>query len=115
MLRQDVDGHTYIYPISGLDQNNLTSERLNLSGLFEKSVQVLGNFGAAGTLTIEGSNRKTPGANDWSPLNDPFGNALIFSVEGLQAILEHTIWVRALVASADGDTDLEVLIAAKGR
>lgn len=113
--RRFEQGGTYIFTWTGLSQADLVGAGLHVPGLFEKSVQVLGNFGAAGTLTIEGSNVENPGANDWSPIRDPFNNFLIFSAEGIEAILEHTGWIRPIVANADGSTALTVIVAGKGR
>ena len=71
----------------------------------DRSVQVIGTFGAGGALAIEGSN---DGGVTWKVLTDPQGNALTFSAAGIEAITEVTWMIRPHVTGGDGTTDLDV-------
>lgn len=78
------------------------------SGMFsDKTVQVVGSFGG-GTVTIEGSMN----GDDWVTLNDPQGDSLTFTTEGMAVIAENPQFVRP---SLDGSTDpdLEVFVGAR--
>jgi hypothetical protein len=77
------------------------------------SVQVLGTFGAGGTLLIEGTNEATPA--NWHTLNDPASNALSFTAAKIEQVLELTRWVRPRVSAGDGTTSLTVNIWAGRR
>ena len=76
-----------------------------LSGFADKTVQVVGTFGAGGTATIQGSN--DAGAN-WFTLNDPFNNQLTLSTAVLKEITEAIIWIRPSITAGDGTTNLTV-------
>lgn len=85
-----------------------------LSGDFQdKSVQVIGTFGAGGTVLIEGTNEATP--VNWSTLSDPAGVALSFTSAGIKAVLENTRWIRPKVSAGDGTTDIDVMMMIAGR
>jgi hypothetical protein len=55
----------------------------------EKSVQTSGTFASA-TVILQGSNDGT----NWNTLTDPQGNAISFTAAGLEAVTEHTRYVR---------------------
>lgn len=79
------------------------------SGTFpDKSIQVLGTFGAGGTIILEGSN--LPNNSAWATLNDPQGNALSFTAANLEQVLEQTRWVRPRVTAGDGTTSLQAYL-----
>lgn len=75
----------------------------------DKSVQVIGTFGAAGNLRIEGSN---DGSN-WGVLTDPQGNALDFTAAKIEAVSELTRFIRPRVTAGDGTTSLSVFMFLK--
>lgn len=72
----------------------------------DRSVQVLGSFGAGGEITIQGSN---DGGTTWATLTDPQGNALVFTAAKIEAITEMVHKIRP-VASAGTGADLDVYI-----
>lgn len=72
----------------------------------DRSVQVLGNFGASGAISIEGSN---DGGTTWAVLTDPQGNALTFTSAKIEAITELCHQIRP-VQSAGSGADLDVYI-----
>jgi hypothetical protein len=81
------------------------------AGAVDKSVQVQGTFGAAGSVQIEGSN---DGVN-WQILRDPLGNNLVFTAAGLKAVLEATLLLRPRCTAGDGTTALVVSLLAMRR
>lgn len=75
----------------------------------DRSIQVVGTFGAGGTLVIEGSNVPSPSvAGDWVTLTDPQGNPLSFTTARLEQVSEYTRWIRPRVTGGDGTTSLTV-------
>ena len=72
----------------------------------ERSVQVIGTFGAGGTVLIEGSIDNT----NWATLNDPQGNALSITVAKIETLLEAVPYLRPRVSAGDVTTDLSVFI-----
>lgn len=77
----------------------------------DRSIQVLGTFGAGGTVVIEGS---LDGVN-WETLTDPQGNNLSFTgtSKKLEAISEMTEFIRPRVTAGDGTTNLTVILLAR--
>lgn len=86
-----------------LDETDLDGEPVDTPGLPHKSVSVTGTFGGA-TCTFQGSN---DGAT-WFGLLNPAGNALAFTAAGGGQIANGPPrFVRPLVSSAGGTTDLD--------
>ena len=75
----------------------------------DKSAQVVGTFAGA-TVSLQGSN---DGVN-YVTLTDPQGNLLAFATAGLEAVVEHTRYVRA-VSSGGAGTDASVYLFLKGQ
>ncbi len=75
---------------------------LDAAMLADKSVHVYGTFGVGGTVVIEGSNNKSTART----LTDPQGNALSFTQESIEQVLENTKWIRPRVTGGDGTTNL---------
>jgi len=75
----------------------------------DRSVQVTGTFGSAGSVSIEGSN---DGAN-WAALNDAQGNPLAVSLARISIIQEMTRYVRPKVIAGDATTSLVVTLLAR--
>lgn len=71
----------------------------------DRSVQVLGTFGLAGSVQIEGSN---DGGTTWAILTDPQGNALTFTAAKIEAITEFVHMIRPKCTAGDGTTALQV-------
>ena len=83
---------------------------LQMSAWQDRTVQITGTFGIAGTIVIEGSN---DGVN-YKTLRDPGGTALSFTAADLKAILELPKWIRPRVTGGDGTTSLNVYINGRG-
>ncbi len=83
-------------------------------GAADRSVQVTGTLGAAGSVRIEGSNVAAPASDaDWFVLTDPQGNALNLTALGGEAVTEITRWIRPRVTAGDGTTSLTVRLLAR--
>jgi hypothetical protein len=72
----------------------------------DRCVQVSGTFGAAGSVTLEGSNDGVT----YATLADPQGNALTITAAKLEQVLELPRYVRPRVTAGDGTTSLTVTI-----
>jgi hypothetical protein len=75
----------------------------------DRSIQVVGTFGAGGIVRIEGSNNGT----DWAVLTDAQGNDLNFSSAKIEQVIEATFLIRPRVVAGDGSTSLSVILAAR--
>ena len=75
----------------------------------DRSVQVFGDFGAGGSVTIEGS----LDGEHWATLSDPQGNPLVITSAKIEQITELTMHIRPRVTTGDGTTSLSVIIAGK--
>lgn len=102
-------GSKSVYIIGWSLANGDTGTPLPLAQYADRSVQVVGTFGAGGTVAIKGSN---DGVN-FITLTDPQGNPLSFTSSGLEAITEMVAFVRPEVLAGDGTTNLTVTIAAR--
>jgi hypothetical protein len=93
-----------------LDDTDLDGAGVDTPGLPFKTVSVSGTFGGA-TCTFQGSLDGTT----WFGLLDPGGNALAFTAAGGgQVAMATPRYVRPLVSSASGTTDLDALLHASG-
>lgn len=75
----------------------------------DRSVQVRGTFGAAGSVTMEGSN---DGAN-FEALSDPRGNALAINSAKIEQVEDCCFRTRPRVTAGDGTTSLTVVLFAR--
>lgn len=82
---------------------------LGSSDYSDRSVQVTGTFGAAGSVSIEGSNDGT----NYAQLSDPQGNALAITAAKIEQISELTRYIRPRVTAGDGTTTLVVTLLAR--
>lgn len=97
-----------LYAWSGLlNGDDGGPQRQTASG--DRVVQVLGTFGAGGTVIIEGS---TDGGN-WFQLRDPSMSLISFTSAGLKAITESVPILRPRVTAGDGTTNLTVMISTR--
>lgn len=81
-----------------------------MPGSSDRSAQLLGTLGTGGAVTIEGSNFRVPGVNDWATLTDPQGNALVLNTLRVEAVMELTRWIRPRVSAGDGATNLSIAL-----
>jgi hypothetical protein len=77
---------------------------VELSSYPDRSVQVLGDFGTGGEITIQGSN---DGGTTWATLTDPQGNALVFTSARIEAVTELVQQVRPNATAGSG-ADIDV-------
>ena len=75
----------------------------------DRSVQVLGNFGAGGTVTLEGSND----GSTFTPLSDPRGNNLAINTAKIEQVEDCTYALRPNVTAGDGTTNMTVVLFAR--
>jgi len=85
--------------------NGDVGQALDLSAYPDRSVQVVGTFGAGGSVTIQGSNN----GDDFASLADPQGNALAITTAKIEAILEAVRYIRPIV-TGDVTTSLAVIL-----
>lgn len=78
-----------------------------MGGYQDRSVQVLGDFGTSGAITIEGSN---DGGTTWATLTDGQGNDLVITAAKIEAIAEVTHAIRPRLSAGSGSIDLDVHI-----
>ena len=74
----------------------------------DRSVQVTGTFGAAGSVSIEGSNDGT----NWATLRDPANGSLAITAASIRAVMELTRYIRPNVTAGDGTTSLTITLLA---
>jgi hypothetical protein len=79
---------------------------LEMIGSADRSVQVVGTFGAGGTVLLEGSNDGT----NYNTLHDPGGTALSLTTSQIVAVLEISAFIRPRVSAGDGTTALTVTL-----
>jgi hypothetical protein len=73
-----------------------------------KTAQVLGTFGAAGSVSIESCLEETPVT--YAIINDPQGNALTFTTARIEVVQEPSGVIRPRVTAGDGTTSLTVIV-----
>lgn len=102
--------HTCVIATWAGMSNGDVGESVELANFADRSVQVVGDFGAGGTVRIEGS---IDGVN-YATLTDPQGNALDILWAKIEAVTEVVRWIRPRVTSGDGTTSLTVTMLLKG-
>jgi len=80
---------------------------VDLAVYADKSVQVTGTFGAAGSVSIQGSN---DGGTTFATMNDANGNALTFTSGAIKQITENPEQIQPIVTAGDGTTSLNVYL-----
>ena len=88
--------------------NGDTGQAVELPWYADRTVQVIGTYGASGKARIEGSLNGT----DWATLSDPQGADLdISSVsQSIATVTELTRYIRPSVPTGDGSTELTIMI-----
>lgn len=86
-------------------KNGDVGEAVILTRYHDRSVQAEGTIGAAGSISIEGSNDTT----NFDTINDPSSTALTFTSLGkIKGILEAVYQARPHVTAGDGSTSINV-------
>ena len=93
-----------------LAPGDLTGDAANNPGAADRTVQVTGDFGA-GTVTIQGSNQHPPVF--WSTMHDTSGADLLFSVAGIEVILENPLYIRPILSGGTG-TGVQIDLISRG-
>lgn len=104
---QNVD-HGTLVTWSGL-LNGDTGAPVNLSDFPDRTIHILGTFGAGGSVNFVGSNNN----NDWIVLTDPQGNAITKTAAAMEFVTETPLFVRPHVTAGDGTTNLTVIMFAR--
>ncbi len=95
----------------GVTASTTTNGAETAAALPDKTVYVTGTFNS-GVVTMEGSNNTATGP--YVDCVDPQGNAIAFSADGQEAILENPQWIRPRVSGATGGTDVDVIMISRG-
>lgn len=76
----------------------------------DRTVQFTGTLGAAGALTIQGSN---DGGTTYATLTDQSDNALVLTALKIETIMQGANLVRPQISAGDGTTSLTVIIVCR--
>lgn len=90
------EGRTDVW--TPLTETNSDGAPARSIGSGDRAFQVIGTFGAGGTVILEGS---LDGTN-WFGLKDPAGAAISFTSAGLRQVLENPSWLRPRVSAGTG-------------
>lgn len=94
-----------------LTTTNPTGVGIRLPALGDKTVQATGNFAGSASIGIQGSNDSTDGSDGtWFSLEGPADSALAFTAAGGDVIKENPLWIRPLLSSGNGSTDIDVTV-----
>ena len=101
------DDSVRIYKFETLTTTNADGSPIAIPEYSQRSVQVIGTFGAGGTIVVQGSN---DGGTTWATLNDPQGSALSLTAAGVHSVQELSGLTRVNVTGGDGTTDLDAYV-----
>lgn len=90
-------------------QNGDVGQAIDFVPFADRSVQVIGTFGAAGNARWEGSNN----AVNYDVLSDPQGTSLDITSEKVKLITEIPGYSRPHITAGDGTTSLTVVLVAR--
>lgn len=84
----------------------------NVQAFADKTVQVTGDFGNGGQITMQGTNEDTP--VNWDTLHDAQGNDITIAsgTPHVEVLLENVKWIRPLGSGSSG-VDLDVQLHLK--
>lgn len=78
----------------------------------DKTVHSDGNYSGTATVTMQGSNNNTA----WFTLTDHAGTDVILDADTTGFVIaENPLWIRPLVNSGDGSTDIDVYLVCAPR
>ncbi len=92
-----------------LTTTNRPGSGMRLSRVPDKTVQVLGTFGASASIAIEGSNDDE---TTWFACHDISNTVIALTAAGATYIVENPKAIRPVLSSGDGSTDIDVYIVA---
>jgi hypothetical protein len=103
---------TFMWELDGLTTTD-TFNSQELSGNADRSVQLVGAAGAGGfngcTVQVQGSNDGT----NFVVLTDGLGNNLSFTAAGIKQVGEMCRYIKAIVTSGTGGTDLRAYLTTR--
>jgi len=91
----------YTWSALDLDDSGIPIECVDY---VDRTVTITGTFGAAGSVTLQGSNDGT----NWFPLTDMQANAITKTAASMEMVIEAPVYIRPLVTAGDGTTNLVV-------
>lgn len=98
----------FSYPVMANGDSGAPISAVNYADYSDRSVQVIGTFGAGGNLKVEGTNEVTP--TIYLTLNNAQSGALDIAAAGIKQVIENTLVTRPRVSAGDGTTALLVNI-----
>ena len=96
------DGSTLLVTWSGLTSAD-TCQAVSYPEYSDRSVHVSGTFSSA-SVALWGSNNGTT----FAPLNDPTRTVIALTTEGVQAVLENTLYVQPVATAGTGGQALTI-------
>lgn len=91
--------------------NGDSGEAVTFGVYTDRSVQVVGTFGAGGSVTMQGSNDNT----NFVALSDARGNALAINSARIEQIEDLSYSIKPVVTAGDGTTSLTVVLFARSK
>ena len=99
-----------VYKWTSLSESD-TATPVKAAHYADKTVQVNGNFGAGGTVVLEGSLEPAEAPAAYQQLHDPSQNNISFTVAGVDAVLENVWAIRPRVSAGTGvEVDVRLLV-----
>jgi hypothetical protein len=98
---------------AALTTTNNYGSPIAMPGWSDRSIQLLGDLGTGGAVTMYGSNKAAPDESDdddWAILTDPQGNNIALSSLKVEQISELTRWVRPKITAGNGSTSLTAIL-----
>ena len=109
VLKVNSNEKTTSYKLEGLEQGDVCAY-IRAGHLSDKPVTATGSFSGSGSVPMQGSNDGT----NWFALTDAGDAAIAFAAAGGEVIIENPLFIRpGPVASGDGSTDIDIIIAAQ--
>lgn len=102
-VEQGYDGSSVMYSWRDM-ANGDSGEPIDGAEWGDRAVQVVGTFGAGGTIVWEGSNDGT----NYVTLKDSFNVATSFTAAGIATVIDVPRYCRPRVTAGDGTTSLSV-------
>lgn len=100
-----------LYSWTPLTTTNSDGAPCYYTGAGDRTIQVVGTFGAGGTIVIEG----TLDGTNFATLKDAGGTALSLTAAGIRTVLENVLAIRPRVTAGDGTTSLTALLCVRKR
>lgn len=108
-IEANIDGNMNVVRVTwGPLANGDTGSPVEYPEYPDKTAQITGTFGAAGSVTLEGSNFRATETPIYAALTDPQGNAVTKTAAGIEVFEEATLIMRPNVTAGDGTTALTV-------